>query len=71
MPFTAFVDDDGALRRLELSMSVDADGLRMTVSTVVEYYDLGADVDVTVPPSDEVRSFSDLTALSGLGDLTA
>jgi hypothetical protein len=60
-PFTAYVDDDGVLRRMEMAMTVDDDAVTMTATVTVDYYDFGADVDITIPPSDEVRPMSELT----------
>jgi hypothetical protein len=61
MPFVAFVDDAGILRRQEMTMSMETGGVAVTVTTTVDYYDFGAEVTVTTPPADLVRPASQLT----------
>lgn len=66
MPFTAYVDDDGVLRRMEMTMSAEmggAGGMAMTARLTMDYYDFGADITITTPPADLVRDASELTDL--------
>jgi len=63
VPFRAWVDSDGVLRRMEMTMAVDAGPVKIRVATTIEYYDLGADVTVTEPPADLVRDAAELTGL--------
>ena len=63
IPFVALVDDDGLLRRQEMTMTMDVRGLSVSTRMTVDYYDFGADVTVEVPPADQVRPASDLSDL--------
>ncbi|HEY6533627.1 MAG TPA: hypothetical protein VIY72_15065 [Acidimicrobiales bacterium] len=54
IPFTAFVDDDGMVRRLDMEMTMELYGLSMTVHMVMDLYDFGAPITVTPPPADQV-----------------
>ena len=66
MPFVAYVDDDGVLRRQEMTMSMSPPGGEggISVALTVDYYDFGADVSIDPPPADQVRDISELTGLS-------
>jgi hypothetical protein len=54
-----WIDDQGRTRRMSYEQTMD-DGSAMKLTQ--EYYDFGADVDVTTPPADQVL---DITALLG------
>jgi hypothetical protein len=54
MPFVAWVDDDGVLRRMQLTMEMRTDGLSMTATVTSDYFDFGADITIDLPPADEV-----------------
>ena len=54
IPFTAWVDEDGVVRRVDLEMSVSADGADGRVVLSMELYDLGGAVDIEVPLASEV-----------------
>ena len=69
IPFDAYVDEEGRLRRMTQEVTLDlsklagagagADipsgiGSEMTVTTRVDLFDFGVDVDVTAPPADQV-----------------
>ena len=66
MPFTAWVDADGMVRRLEMKVVADAAQATMGMTVTIELYDLGAPITITPPPADEV---TDLGGASGLGGL--
>jgi hypothetical protein len=59
LPMEVWIDDDGLARRIRFEQQLpNGAALKMTV----ELYDFGADVDVEVPPADQV---TDLTELIG------
>ena len=64
MPFTAWVDGEGMVRRLELDLHMSAGGTAARMQMVLELYDFGAPVTITVPSADEV---TDLGAMLGFG----
>jgi len=61
MPFVAWVDHDGLLRRVQMTLSADMGLASFTARTTVDYYDFGADVSITAPPADLVRDASELS----------
>ena len=54
IPFTAYVDDGGMVRRMEMELSMDMGGASVTMHMTMDLYDLGAPVVITPPPPDEV-----------------
>lgn len=66
VPFDAYVDDDGRLRRLtqtvEVPTSPPVDGEALSVTTTLELYDFGTDVVVPGPPADMIRDGAPLLA---------
>lgn len=66
LPFEAWIDDDGRLRKFSLTMEVPASdttgGHAVTSVTEVETYDFGVAVDVEAPPADQVRDGAQLLA---------
>lgn len=68
MPFVAWIDGDGILRRMEQTYSVQAGGMSLTLTNTVELTELGGPVSIEVPPADEVR---DANVLQGLSQPTA
>jgi hypothetical protein len=64
MPFTAWVDADGMVRRLEMRVRVDMGPVSMQVVMTIELYDFGAPVTVEAPPADQV---TDGSSLKGFG----
>jgi hypothetical protein len=67
MPLDVWIDDDGLLRRLEMSMSPEAFGAvgmsagdDFEMSVWYEVFDYGSDIEITPPPADEVISGSDI-----------
>lgn len=69
MPVEVWIDEEGRLRRqrqrLDLSQATGAAPAQGgTVTTTVEYFDFGIDVDVQPPPADQV---TDLQELQGAG----
>lgn len=59
VPFEAWLDDEGRLRRFELVVEVPASdatgGQAVTATTRVELYDFGVEVAVEPPPADQVQ----------------
>jgi hypothetical protein len=64
MPFTAWVDADGMVRRLEMRVQADMGPVSLEVVMTIELYDFGAPVTIEAPPADEVND-----GLSGMGGL--
>lgn len=70
MPFEAFLDEDGLLRRLTQTVEVPAspktNGQVLTVTTTLELYEFGLDVIVPGPPAAAIRDGAPLlVALKG------
>lgn len=58
MPFDAWIDDDGRLRRLDQTMTLtmpQLPGQSIDVTSRLEMYDFGVSVDVVAPPAGSVR----------------
>ena len=55
----AWIDDDNRVRRISMPLPVPymADG---EAAMTMDYYDFGTDVDVRIPPADEIVDFSDV-----------
>ena len=57
-PFDAWIDDEGRLRQLDQTLTIanpQAPGQSLEVSTRLELYDFGVEVDVEAPPADAVK----------------
>ena len=71
VPFDAYIDDDGRLRRLDQTLTIEnpeMPGQSIEVTTQLEVYDFGVEVDVEKPPADAVRDGAPLLkAFRGLG----
>lgn len=65
MPFTAWVDADGMVRRLEMRVQADMGPVSMEVVMTIELYDFGAPVTIEAPPADQVTD----GGLPGMGGL--
>jgi hypothetical protein len=63
MPFVAWVDGDGVLRRMTQTVTMKMGGVSITMKMTVDLYDLGVPVTITPPPADQVHDMSEL----GLG----
>jgi len=59
-PTHVWIDDEGLVRRLRIAFSVLDGGRRVHPVTTLEMYDFGADVEVELPPDDEVVDAGDL-----------
>ena len=65
MRLDVWVDDDGLLRRLEMTISGDsfdagmAPGDEFAASMWYEPYEYGSDIEITPPPAGQVMSESD------------
>lgn len=65
MPFVAWIDGDGILRRMEQTYTMDTGtGLSLTLTNTIEVTELGQPVSIEVPPADEVRDYSALQRLA-------
>lgn len=67
-PFDAWIDDDGRLRRMEQTLTLalpQLQGQELVVTTRLEMYEFGVEVDVEAPPASAVRDGSPL--LDALG----
>jgi hypothetical protein len=69
MPFTAYVDRDGLVRRLEMQVKMGVDDTSMQMSMTVDFSDFDAPITITPPPADEVTDMSDLSSFIGAGGL--
>lgn len=56
IPAEVWIDGDGQTRKIAMNLDTDSG----TVSTNIEYYDFGADVDVSAPPADDVFDLSQM-----------
>lgn len=64
IPFDAYIDKQGRLRKLVQVSTVTRQGQSVTSTSTTELYDFGAPVDVQAPPADKVKDGSML--LKGL-----
>jgi hypothetical protein len=59
LPFEAWIDDDGRLRRFVATVDVPGSeatgGQAISSKTTLELYDFGVEVDVEAPPADQVQ----------------
>ncbi len=62
LPLEVWLDDDGYVRKVELSFSASPEGMTGAVeaSMVFELYDYGADVGIVPPPAADVAEVSAL-----------
>lgn len=60
LPFDAYVDDQGRLRRLVQNITLAIKGEQAVVMTTVDLYDFGTKVTVEVPPADQVKDGASL-----------
>ena len=64
LPVDLWLDDDGRLRKLEQVLELQPEGQPpVSIRTVVEVFEFGVDVDVEVPPADQVRDGAPLLEL--------
>lgn len=58
VPFDAWIDEQGRIRRLDQTLTItnpELKGQELEVSSRLEVYDFGVEVDVTAPPASAVR----------------
>lgn len=71
VPFDAWIDDEGRIRRLDQTLTItnpEAEAQELEVVTRLEFYDFGVAVDVEAPPASAVRDGAPLLdALGGSG----
>jgi hypothetical protein len=63
VPFDAWIDEEGRMRKLTQQLTVEQDGRTGTAEVTLEFFDFGTAVDVTAPPAAEVQDGTQL--LSG------
>jgi hypothetical protein len=70
LPVDVWIDEEGRLRRQR--MDIDTTGMAAgspdapaQISTTIDMYDFGAEVDTEPPPADQVTDFADVQGLSG------
>lgn len=57
-PFDAWIDDEGRLRKMEQTLTLESPqlpGQPIEVQTSYELYDFGVEVDVQAPPADQIQ----------------
>jgi hypothetical protein len=71
VPFEAWIDGDGRIRQLDQTLTIEnpqQPGQELEVSSRLEMYDFGVQVDVQAPPASAVRDGAPLLeAFKGLG----
>jgi hypothetical protein len=62
IPVEVWVDDENFVRRMKQSFegATFGPGMQLDMTMTTELYDFGSDVNVEVPPPDEVVDFSEL-----------
>jgi hypothetical protein len=60
MPFEVFVDRDGLLRRMTMSMPMTVEGQRLSMRMSIDYFDFGVAVNVKAPPAGDVTDVGGL-----------
>jgi hypothetical protein len=65
IPFTAWVDDQGLVRRMDMKVAVDRGSATVQMTMRVEFSDFGAPITITPPPADEVLDMSNLSSMFG------
>lgn len=58
IPFDAYVDDQGRLRKIVQHLTLTVKGQDVTSTSTLEYYDFGTPVSVTAPPAGDVHDGS-------------
>jgi hypothetical protein len=62
VPFDAYVDDAGRMRKFVQTFSTTVKGQQITSNTTLELFDFGTPVDVTAPPAAQVKDGGTLLA---------
>lgn len=60
VPVEIWVDDEGYVRRMRQTYPVAGNDGALSTTVTTELYDFGVEVDVQVPPADQVASINDL-----------
>jgi hypothetical protein len=60
LPFEVFVDRDGLLRRMTMSMSMKVEGQPLSMRISIDYFDFGVPVNVKAPPAGDVTDVGGL-----------
>ena len=55
IPFKAWIDGDGRVRKLEMSLQANPEGGDISVRTMFELWDFGLEVDIRPPPESKVQ----------------
>ncbi len=67
IPVEVWIDDDGLMRKMKMSMDGSAYGASGSIGLVMELYDVGQPVEIKVPSPDKVMDLGALGDLGGLG----
>ena len=61
IPLEAWIDEDGVARRMRVEFNdMQAAGRRADIASTIELFDLGAPVEIALPPRDQVSDFQAL-----------
>jgi hypothetical protein len=67
VPMEIWVDGDQLVRRMKWTQKLPAGDEKATTTTTMELYDFGADVEIELPPPNQVTTFEELTKLTQAG----
>ena len=62
IPFDAWVDDQGRMRKITQNVTLTVKGQKVVSTTTTEYYDFGTKVAVKAPPASEVKDGAPILA---------
>jgi hypothetical protein len=62
VPFDAYLDGQGRMRKLVEHVQITVQGKQADVTTTIELYDFGTKVSVVAPPADQIKDGSALLA---------
>jgi hypothetical protein len=61
-PLDVWIDDDDQVRRMRIRMEMEPRQQKVTFDFTMDFFDYGTRVDIDIPPEDEVRDVTQLTA---------
>jgi hypothetical protein len=64
VPMDVWVDSDQLVRRLKWTQKTPAGEQQATTTMTMELYDFGADIEIELPPRDQVMTFEELMELA-------
>lgn len=62
IPMDVWIDDEGLVRRMSFAIAMDMLGQEVSMDMDMQLYDFGTEVDVEIPPDDEVADMTDVAA---------